>query len=390
MPNYLFVYDLYMNLNTHSNLQEYLSSVLKTSVEYKQVIFNNRKYAHITFQTSCKSDIEELNNHYIKILSHHNITVKHHRIIYLGIRNYRFTHFIYKLLLTSNLKPSIINTIINDQKIMTIYDQVFTHKSVSTNNYEFYEFYGDVTLNKAVVMYICNKFKHLNKPTGVAVLTRVKHNLISKRYFAKFAEELDFWKYISISLKKKQTNMKRTLEDVFESFFGATEMILNTYIKKGIGFYFCSKMIFTILSKHTISLSYNVVVDAVTRLKELVDVYGDLQKTNDKYLKKLNDEQKSLFELIQIEKDYISFLKYSKPVRRYFPNGLGKIVYKNDKEPIENSDFFKHKMTIFLCGKYIATGTASIKQDAKQNVSEKVLEYLKRMNIIKPTPNYYT
>ena len=118
MPNYLFHYDLNTQLNTQLN--NHLNTILNTNVECKEIVFNNRKYVHITFQSKCKSDIDELNNYYIDILRKNNIHVKHHKIIYLGIRNYKFTHFIYQLLLTSKLKVNYINQIINNPNIMSI------------------------------------------------------------------------------------------------------------------------------------------------------------------------------------------------------------------------------------------------------------------------------
>lgn len=387
MTIYQFEYDLnnsYINVN-------HLQIILNTTINHTTIQFKNVTRHHISFKKQINSNttIEQQNELIINELQKSNYTVRHFKIIYIGIRDHTFTDFIFNLLKLSKIKMTLLYKLFNIPEAMLLYEQIFTHKSASDKNYEFYEFYGDVTLNKSIVMFISKKFKHLNVPNGVGTLTRLKHNLISKRYFAKFAEQLDFWKYITISLHKKKTNMRKTLEDVFESFFGATEYLLNTYVKKGIGFYFCNRIVTHILQSQPISIKYHHIVDPATRLKELMDSYDNLTKRNEIFLKKINDHKKTFSELTKIEYEYNQFKKYASFVQKYFSSGLGKMEYKYEKIGTEDEQFFKFNAKVYLSGRLVGEGTASIKQDAKQNASENTLYNLRQINIIKPIPTKF-
>lgn len=197
------------------------------------------------------------------------------RQIYTGIRGKPFKIFLRNVLSLSNLDEPYYDMLLDKEGIQ-MYEQAFTHKSADElNNYEYLEFLGDVTLNKSIAWYLSRRFPHLNKPQGVKVLTRLKINLISKKSFAGFAKTLSFWDFVSADTDIRSTNMDKTLEDVFESFFGATELLIDSKIREGAGYHFCYNIISSLLDTKDISLRYEDLYDAKTRLKELIDFYRD-------------------------------------------------------------------------------------------------------------------
>lgn len=195
--------------------------------------------------------------------------------IYRGVRGDKFKYFLRQVLSLSNLKPNYYNVLL-DKEGLELYNKVFTHKSADAdNNYEYLEFLGDTTLNKSIAWYLTRKFPHLKCPAGVKVLTRLKINLIQKRTFARFAKKFSFWPFVSADDETRSTKMDKTLEDVFESFFGATETLIDERIRIGAGYSVCYNIISKILDDHHISLKYDDLFDAKTRLKELFDHFGE-------------------------------------------------------------------------------------------------------------------
>lgn len=202
--------------------------------------------------------------------------------IYHGIRDKSFTDLIHNLLARGKLKKEYIE-LITDESGMKIYDQAFTHdsfseKNFSDKNYEFFEFLGDSTVNKAIVWYLFRRFPQLECPDGVKVMSRLKIALVSKKSFADFGEYLGFWDFVSCDMETRQTKMKKTLEDVFEAFFGATEMLLDDRIKLGVGGAICAEIVKSLFDEVEISLKYEDLFDAKTRLKEVFDYFKKLKK----------------------------------------------------------------------------------------------------------------
>lgn len=196
------------------------------------------------------------------------------REIYKGIRGPRFSYFLSQVLSLSNLKPEYMNVLL-DKEGLELYDRAFTHKTADdVNNYEYLEFLGDTTLNKSIAWYLSRRFPELNCSSGVKVLTRLKINLISKKSFASFAKQLHFWDFVSADMEVRTMKMDKTLEDVFEAFFGTTEKLVDERIRQGVGYHICYDIIKELLDSKPISLKYNDLFDAKTRLKEIFDYFG--------------------------------------------------------------------------------------------------------------------
>jgi dsRNA-specific ribonuclease len=194
--------------------------------------------------------------------------------IYIGIRGDKFKYFIKQVLSLANINEHFFNVLI-DEEGLKLYDRVFTHSSADLcNNYEYLEFLGDTTLNKSIAWYLARRFDRFACSDGVQALTRLKINLISKRSFAGFAKRLSFWEFITASNEIRGTQMDKTLEDVFEAFFGATEVLIDSRIRQGAGYSVCYAIIANILDTMDISLRYEDLFDSKTRLKEVFDFFG--------------------------------------------------------------------------------------------------------------------
>ena len=159
-----------------------------------------------------------------------------------------------------------------------LYKQAFTAASVNPDhNYEMYEQLGDVSVNKFLVWYFYMRFPQLATPKGVKVVARLRTNYSSKNTFASIADSYGFWPFIQASEQQKDADKKSLLEDVFEAFIGVTEMILDNHFSvNGVGYMVIQRILSSIFDKLEISLKFEDLYDAKTRVKELFDTRKDL------------------------------------------------------------------------------------------------------------------
>lgn len=196
--------------------------------------------------------------------------------------DHEFKQLIISLLKRGNINDSHIEKFTSPEN-MEKYRLAFVHKSVDPeNNYELLEFVGDAVIACCVVRYI--KEQRFGEIKNVKYLTRLKHNIVSKKELALVAESAGFFKFIKISdevyqLFKDMTPEQRhkdyktymsLLEDCFEAFIGATQEIIGG----GVGVEIASNIIKSFLDEVEMSLDYDKVFDAKTRYKELCDRRG--------------------------------------------------------------------------------------------------------------------
>lgn len=265
-------------------------------------------------------------------------------MLFPGPRNEDFRAMLERTISRSNLKASLQTKLLNHDMFYEIMDIVFTHPSADkVHNYEYYEILGDSTLNKCVVWYISQRFPQLQCPNGVKIIARLKINLISKKTFYALAEKLGFWPFITADDEIRQTKMKKTLEDVFEAFFGALEMLLDRIVYPGAGYGVCYRIIVSLFNELDISLAYEDLYDPITRLKEIFD---------------------------------------------YFKN-IGTFSYSSQK--IDGIQHVQLIQTIAASSQrfVIGQGSASLLDDAKQKACLQGIETLRRKGIVKPIPEYY-
>ena len=274
------------------------------------------------------------------------------RMISYAYRDAKFTDFISNLL----KKVYFLKDLKLEAQDMYIFAKAFTHPDVSKDNYEFLETLGDNTNNKCVLWYLSNRFPQLNCPDGIDIITKLKINIIKTESFSSFAEELGFFNYISLYQKDQLGNWEKKgiLEDVFEAFFAAVEIVVNTKYKHGMGYIACYKLMSTILDRKEYNIQYTDIVSAKTRLKELFDSRKEIQ------------------------------IKYSKPVY---------VIQNNDK--IYTSFILEARLIGDTYGEFRKIGNPPIfgkgntDNQAEEDVSKKAIEYYKSMNIIKHIPKEY-
>ena len=284
--------------------------------------------------------------------------------IYLGSRSSDFKALISGLLVKGGLKDKYVK-MLTDPDAMKIYAAAFTSELVDPgNNYQVLEQVGDLTGNKFIVNYMYERFPQLDCAEGVKVVARLRINYGAKQSFSEIARKLGFWEFISATNDLRQRKMKPLLEDVFEAFLGATERILDKRKRVGVGYAIVYDILASIFDEMDISLRYEDLYDAKTRLKELFDLYED-----------------KLGPLVYKERKH-DLITYSTAFRVYG----GK--YQEKVDP--NGDVTVNKKRI-IGGQYIkiGEGCAALKADAQQNAATSALENLKKQGWFKPVPKIY-
>lgn len=190
-----------------------------------------------------------------------------------------FKEFIYSILARANLTQEHKDEIwAKGEQALT---QSFTHETYGDGqDYNFYEFVGDTLVGQFVAFYIIERFPDIKNAKWT---TRIKHNLVSKRYLAQYAMNAGFFPYIRFGDRMKaeieenpdfKTNLAylSLLEDVLEAFFGALAMTITSlgYLQ-GSAVQTCNDILRTFLDTREISLDYRDLFDAATRLKEFYE-----------------------------------------------------------------------------------------------------------------------
>jgi len=268
--------------------------------------------------------------------------------IYHGPRNNNFRKIIYDLLKRSKLKDHYIKLLMNPDS-MKIYNDVFTSNAADPiNNYEVYEQLGDVMAGSFIIWYMYRRFPQLMCADSVKIVARLKINYGAKATFFDLADKLGFWEFITSTEEERMKSRKDLLEDVFEAFIGATAYILDNNIKRGVGYAIVYDILASIFDGMDISLKYEDLYDAKTRLKELIDFFKQaIGNINTEYSKSEPNEAGHVFTTAFIYRTF---------------NGR--------KEEI-------------------GRGTAAKKSDAEQKASEKAVEYLARLGFTKSISKVY-
>lgn len=281
--------------------------------------------------------------------------------VYLGSRGVDFKKLIKSVLNKGKINNKYIK-ILTDKDSMKIFSRAFTSDTVNENdNYQVLEQLGDLSGNKFIVMYMYKRFPQLKCCEGVKVVARLRINYGAKQSFSEISRKLNFWPYISATNEVRQRKMKPLLEDVFEAFLGAVESILDERTDTiGVGFAIVYSILAGIFDDINISLRYEDLYDAKTRLKELFDIHE---------------------------------------------TSLGPLVYKESKNEIVTvSTIFRVKGGTYqeksngtlnrkhiIGGEYvkIGEGIASLKADAQQNAAIMALKNLNDQGWCKPIPLVY-
>lgn len=269
------------------------------------------------------------------------------KVIYYGSRGSDFKELIFNLLKEAKLKMHYINMLVDDDSL-AVYSKAFTSDTADINdNYEVFEQLGDISANKFIVWYMHRRFPQLMCPQGVKVVARLRINYGAKQSFSSIAENLGFWNFITASEEERSRCKKPLLEDAFEAFIGATEYLIDTKIREEcVGYSVVYNILESLFDKIHISLKYEDLYDAKTRLKELFDFFGS---------------------------DVLGTLKYDS--------------VKNMEEKITCSTII---LELGRKKEILAEGMASLKIDAEQKAAVKAIENLRRRGFSKPVPPIYS
>lgn len=195
--------------------------------------------------------------------------------IYLGSRGDDFKTSIANVLKKGKICKKYAKVLLSDES-MRMYESAFTSDLIDDlNNYQVYEQIGDLSCNKFIVYYFYKRFPQLKCSEGVKVVARLRINYGSKDTFSKLAESFGFWDFISATNDSRSKKRKDLLEDVFEAFIGVTEIILDEKIRHGVGYSCVYKILEGIFNEIPISLQYEDLYDAKTRLKEVFDIFSE-------------------------------------------------------------------------------------------------------------------
>lgn len=192
-----------------------------------------------------------------------------------------FTFFISSLLQRTNINNKNL-LLITSPNCMKQFELAFTHKTFDNdNNYELIELMGDTIVNYCVVRYLREWDKNIK---SIKILTRLKHNIISKKELALMAEKLGFFRFVKVGselsekfsrmsdyIKHQNTDYMSLLEDTFEAFMGTLQSVIDENIMSGIGISFCYIFMKTVLDEIKISLESTDILDPKTRFKEICD-----------------------------------------------------------------------------------------------------------------------
>ena len=280
--------------------------------------------------------------------------------IYLGSRGDDFKALIRGLLERGNISDKYMKILTGDDA-MRVFAAAFTSETIdSVSNYQVLEQIGDLSGNKFIVSYIYSRFPQLICAEGVKLSARLRINYGSKTSFSEFARKLGFWPFISATKDLRQRKMKPLLEDVFEAFIGATESILDSSKRIGVGYAVVYNILSSLFDELDISLKYEDLYDAKTRLKELFDMYET--RIGPLVYKESKEGQVIVSTVYRVEN----------------------VTYKQD----HNGNLMKNRIT---GGKYIkiGEGVAALKSDAQQNGAQNALTTLNAQGYYKAVPNVY-
>ena len=261
--------------------------------------------------------------------------------IYLGSRGPDFEKLIDDILKKGNLRKKY-RKMLTSPSSMKVYAAAFTSELVDpNNNYQVLEQIGDLSGNKFIVSYMYQRFPQLeDRADCVKIVARLRINYGAKQSFSEIARKLGFWPFISATNDLRQRKMKPLLEDVFEAFIGATERILDRKKRIGVGYAIVYDILATIFDRMVISLRYEDLYDAKTRIKELFDLHED--KLGPLVYKEQKHDMITVSTVFRVEGGHY----------KERPGGS-----KNKK--------------IIIGGKYIkiGEGSAALKADAQQNAA---------------------
>jgi dsRNA-specific ribonuclease len=154
------------------------------------------------------------------------------------------------------------------------------------NNYELYELYGDLTLNKATISYIFRILHPLlsqkASPRAIAYLDAIKAKYVSKKFYPVLTKQLGFDEFVhrvcfssrqvsEAYVRAKIKNAQDLYEDVIEAFIGCLEIQFDRYVGMHQGYAFVANFVYDLLAEVKIDFDPRKYWDNHRLLKETND-----------------------------------------------------------------------------------------------------------------------
>ena len=175
----------------------------------------------------------------------------------------------------AGLSPERARLVISKPDAIPLFEKAFTPKTANpVSNYELLEAIGDKTANKCILWYLARRFPSLLTNDAKEIVAKLKMNYISYRTFSRFGETLGFSEFLPDNVTEYQ--QKKLREDFFEALIAVIEILVNRHVGDGMGCAMCYHFIEGLMEQEEIVLDHTI-IDAVSRLKELVESYP---KTN--------------------------------------------------------------------------------------------------------------
>lgn len=206
-----------------------------------------------------------------------------------------FRYLINKILLKGNIKDKYKNILLSTESL-EVYSKAFTSNTAnlneffiqdkdSSNNYEVFETLGDAVFKTFIGFYTIRRFPQLKAAKDIKIISRIKIKYGAEEEFSKIAKNMGYENFITSSVYEFNNDDTRNkmLEDIFESFLGATSYIIDSNIKHGIGYLVCYDILKGIFDKIEISTDYTELNDPISILKEFIDknnkTFGTIEYT---------------------------------------------------------------------------------------------------------------
>lgn len=194
-----------------------------------------------------------------------------------------FKNLINNILVKGSIEDKYKKILLSTESLQ-IYDKAFTSNTAnldslliqdknSSDNYEVYETLGDAIFKTFIGFYTIRRFPELNSTKSVKIISRIKIKYGSEDEFSKIAKKMNYGDFITSSVYEfnNYETRKKLLEDVFESFLGATCYILDSKIRNGVGYLICYNILKSIFDDIPISTDYTQLNDPISILKEFID-----------------------------------------------------------------------------------------------------------------------
>ncbi len=152
-----------------------------------------------------------------------------------------------------------------------------------------------MTLNKCIARAIRKRLPHIKGPGAVPVFARLKIMLVSTKVFSDLFRDLNIFEFITATEDVRSRKMKPMIEDCFEAFADTLEEAVDRTVsdgQPGAGYRVVYNIVSKLLDTYPIcgelpvkvkgytqkvqlgKLSYNLLVDDKTKLKELFDIHN--------------------------------------------------------------------------------------------------------------------